>query len=219
MRRHLLKGAALLASAATLSGVAGASEALTPAAPAPPPPAVPHEHAATPVTAADSAQLATLGVLRRAAQAGDAVPERVRTHVAEALGPDVGANADLARRALRTASGEDVYVIPGRGWVCLASSAGPAGCTPTDQVAAGYAVSLQRLVSGAVRIGGLVPDGVARVTVRGTAGETASAEVSGNAWRAELGFTPADVSWARAGAAEVSVPVYVPADDLPNGNG
>lgn len=210
MRGSLLKGAALAAAIASLAGVAGASEALAPAAPAPPAAADPHAHAAQPITAPDSAQVALFGVLRRAAQPSDAVPDGVRAHIAAAMGPDVGVNPGLARRALRTALGEELYVVPGRGWVCLASSAGAAGCAPTDQVALGYAVTLQRIPSG-VRLGGLVPDGVTTVTIRGAAGESATASAEGNAWRADVAFDPASVAWARGGASgEVSVPVSVP---------
>jgi hypothetical protein len=207
MRRPILKGAALIAAIASLAGVSGA---LAPAAPAPPAPADPHVHGAQPITAADSAQVALLGVLRRGAQATDAVPDRVRAHIAQAMGPDVGANPSLARRASQTSLGEDLYVVPGRGWVCLASSVGTAGCTPTDQVSQGYAVMLQRIPSG-VRLGGLVPDGVATVTIRGAAGESATAAAEGNAWRADVAFEPASVAWTRSGEkAEVSIPVHAP---------
>jgi hypothetical protein len=210
MRRPIMKGAALVAAVASLAGVAGASEALAPAAPAPPVPADPHVHGAQPITAADSAQVALLGVLRRAAQPGDAVPDGVRAHIAEALGPDVGASPSLARRALRTSLGEDLYVVPGRGWVCLASSVGAASCTPTDRIAQGYAAMLQRIPSG-LRLGGLVPDGVSTVTIRGAAGETATVSTESNAWRADVAFEPASVAWTRSGEkAEVSVPVYAP---------
>jgi hypothetical protein len=208
MRRSILKGAALVAVGASLAASAGASEALAPAAPTPPAPADPHVHGAQPITAADSAQVGLLGVLRRADQPGDAVPDRVRAHIVEALGPDVGANPSLARRALRTALGEDLYVVPG--WVCLASSVGVAGCTPTDQIAQGYAVTLQRIPSG-IRLGGLVPDGVSTVTIRGAAGESATAPTESNAWRGDVAFEPASVAWTHDGdRAEVSVPVYAP---------
>lgn len=209
MRRPILKGAALAAAIASIAGSAGATEALAPAAPAPPAPADPQAHGSQPIAAADSAQVALLGVLRRDAEPGDAVPDGVRAHIAQALTPDVGANASLARRALRTALGEDLYVVPGRGWVCLASSGGVAGCAPTDQIALGYAVTLQRIPSG-LRLGGLVPDGVASVTIRGAAGESATATAEGNAWRADVAFEPASVAWSRDRGTEVAVPVHAP---------
>jgi hypothetical protein len=202
--------AALAATAVALGGIAGVSEAAAPGAPEPPPLADPNEHAAVPIGAVDQAQLALLGVLRRGGRPDDAVPDRTRDQVAAALGPDVGANAGLARHALRTALGEDLYVVPGRGWVCLTSTTAPASCVPTERVAEGYGVALQRIPSG-FRLGGLVPDGVAGVEVRGTAGETATATAEGNAWRADVAFEPAAVAWTRAGVdGEVSVPVTAP---------
>lgn len=211
MRRPIMKGAALVVVAASLAGSAGATEALAPAAPAPPAPADPQARNAEVISAPDSAQVALLGVLRRDVQAGDALPDDVRAHIAESLAPSLGANASLARRALRTALGEDLYVVPGRGWVCLAASAGVAGCTPTDQIAQGYAVMVQRIPSG-IRLGGLVPDGVASVTIRGAAGESATTRAEGNAWRADVAFEPVAVAWTRTddAAGEVSVPVHAP---------
>jgi hypothetical protein len=209
--RSLAKLTALGASAVALGGVTVASEAAAPDAPPPPPPAVPSDHAAAPVDGPDQSQLALLGVLRRDREPSDAVSAGTLSHVDATLGPDVGANPALARRALRTGFGEDLYVVPGRGWVCLASSDGPANCTPTDRLDQGYAVALQRIPSG-FRLGGLVPDGVTQVQVRGAAGQTATVMAESNAWRADVGFEPSSVAWTRAGdASEVSVPVYVPA--------
>ncbi|HWI72534.1 MAG TPA: hypothetical protein VNT55_11295, partial [Baekduia sp.] len=142
------------------------------------------------------------------AQPTDALPDAARAHLAAGATPDLGANAALARRALSTALGEELYVVPGRGWVCLTSTAGAGMCTPTDQIAAGYAVGLQQIPSG-YRLSGLVPDGVTRVEVRGAGGATAATEVSGNAWRADVAFAPARVAWT-GGAGEVSVPVFPP---------
>jgi hypothetical protein len=197
-------------TAAALGGIVGASEAAAPGAPAPPPPADPSTHAATPIAAPDQEQLALLGVLRREGRPEDAVPDRTREHVDRSLGPDVGANAGLARHALRTGLGEDLYVVPARGWVCLTSSTGPANCVPTARIAEGYGAAVQRIPSG-FRLGGLVPDGVARVEVRGADGASATVESEGNAWRADVPFEPSAVAWTRAGAAdEVSVPVGAP---------
>jgi hypothetical protein len=99
--------------------------------------------------------------------------------------------------------------VPARGWVCLESSAGSGTCAPTDRIADGYAVALQAIPSG-FRLGGLVPDGVARVEVRGSDGSTQDADVSGNAWRADVAFVPAAVAWTGADGAERAVPVSPP---------
>jgi hypothetical protein len=206
----LFKGLAAVAATASLAGVAVAA---TTGAPAPPPPAVPQDHGAAPlITAADTAQLATLGVLRRAAEAADTPPDAVRAHVGNGAAPDLGANPALARHALTTALGEQLYVVPARGWVCLESTAGAGTCTPTDRIAEGYAVGLERIPSG-YRLGGLVPDGVARVEVRGADGARAAAEVASNAWSADVAFVPSSVAW--TGGAGEEVVTVVPPPDAP----
>jgi hypothetical protein len=206
MRHQMIKGAAAVAVAAAL---AGAAVAATTDPPAPPPPAVPHEHDAGQIGAADSAQVALLGVLRRGAEPSDALSGSARTHVAAGATPDLGANASLARRALTTSLGEELYVVPARGWVCLTSSTATGVCSPTDRIAEGYAVGLEQIPSG-FRLSGLVPDGVASVEVRGAGGATATSEVSDNAWRADVGFLPTAVAWTGS-AGEKVVPVTVPA--------
>ncbi|MCW2983797.1 MAG: hypothetical protein JWR63_1367, partial [Conexibacter sp.] len=138
----------------------------------------------------------------------DALPDSARAQVAHGAGPDLGANPDLARHALTTALGEELYVVPARGWVCLTSTAAAGSCTPTDRIAEGFAVSLQQIPSG-YRLSGLVPDGVSRVEVRGAGPETASAEVADNVWRTDVTFTPARVAWT-GGAGEKVVPVTPP---------
>jgi hypothetical protein len=185
--------------------------AATTGAPAPPPPAIPQDHdAGPPIAAADTAQLAALGVLRRTADAGDAPPDGVRALVTDGPAPALGANPALARHALTTALGEGLYVVPARGWVCLASTDGAGTCTPTDRIAEGYAVGLRPIPSG-YRLGGLVPDGVARVEVRGADGTRAAAEVTGNAWSADVGFAPSSVAWT-GDAGEKVVPIVPPPD-------
>jgi hypothetical protein len=208
LRSTLAKGVAAVAATASLAGVAVAA---TTGAPDPPPPAVPQDHGAAPmIDAADTAQLSLLGVLRRAAQPDDAAPDAVRAHVGDGAAPDLGANVALARHALTTALGEGLYVVPARGWVCLESTTGGGTCTPTDRIADGYAVGLEAIPSG-FRIGGLVPDGVARVEVLGAGGTTAEADVTGNAWRADVPFAPSSVAWA-GDAGEKAVPIIPPPD-------
>jgi hypothetical protein len=204
MRHPIIRIAAALAATASLAGVAVA--AAPDGSPAPEP-ALPEHHNAVAITAADADQLATLGVLRRDAEAGDAVPDGVRRLIAQGSGPGLGANPELARRALTTALGESLYVVPARGWVCLTSTASIGSCTPTDRIAEGYAVALRVIPSG-YRLSGLVPDGVDRVQVRGE-DATAEAVTSNNAWAVDVAFAPTSVA-GTGPAGEKAVPVSAP---------
>jgi hypothetical protein len=204
MGRPILRLAALLAASASLAGVAVAAGTDGPPAPDP---ALPERNDAATVTVVDRDQLATLGVLRRDAEPGDAIPDGARQHTEAGSGPGLGANPDLARRALRTPLGEALYVVPARGWVCLTSTAEVGSCTPTDRIADGYAVSLRPIPSG-YRLSGLVPDGVARVEVRGAVLRL-STGVGENAWLLDVPFVPTSVAWTGA-AGERTVPVAAP---------
>ncbi|HMJ37637.1 MAG TPA: hypothetical protein VK501_27270 [Baekduia sp.] len=203
-RRTLIKVASVLATAASVAGVAVAA---TTGAPPAPPPAVPQDRSAQTVTAADATQEATMGVLRRAVGRGDTLPQAARDHVARGAGPSLGANPALARLALTTPLGEQLYVVPARGWVCLTSSEARGTCTPTDRVAEGYAVSLRPIPSG-FRLSGLVPDGVDRVEVRGD-GQVGTAAPAGNAWQTDVAFEPKAVAWTGPNGERV-VPVSAP---------
>jgi hypothetical protein len=208
---RILRTAAMLAASASIAGVAIAAADGGPA-PAPAP-AVPEHNDAVAITAPDADQLATLGILRREAEAADAAPDGVWQLIARGSGPGLGANPDLARRALTTALGESLYVVPARGWVCLTSSSGQGSCTPTDRIADGYAVGVAAIPSG-FRLSGLVPDGVARVEVRGAGGATAAATPSGNAWQADVVFAPTTVAWSSPHG-DREVPVAIPATGPP----
>ncbi len=112
---------------------------------------------------------------------------------------DLGANVALARKALTTASGEDLFVVPSRGGVCLATTKGTFTCGSDEAAAAGR-------VAGAIICGpglpedqismfGLMPDGVERVTVRRADGSGLDIPVRGNAYAAELNkFEPLPVA-------------------------
>jgi hypothetical protein len=206
-RRTLIKTLAVLVATGAVAGVAVAA---TSAPPAPTPP-VPQDRTALKITAVDSTQEAAVGILRRPVDKGDAVPDNVRDLVAHDSGPALGANLALARKALTTALGEQLYVVPARGWVCLESSAGTSNCVPTDSIADGYAVSLQGIPSG-FRMRGIVPDGVGRVEVRGNDGETAVTAPVSNAWTVDVAFSPTSVAWT-GDAGEKVVPVSAPVPD------
>ncbi|HEY4099118.1 MAG TPA: hypothetical protein VGM33_26570 [Baekduia sp.] len=206
-RRTLIKTAAVLVGTGALAGVAVAATSAPPA----PPPAVAQERSATKIVAVDATQEATLAVLRRPVAKDDMPDDDVRQLVASGAGPSVGANPALARKALTTPTGEQIYVVPGRGWVCLAASGAMSNCVPTDRIAEGYAVSVQDIPSGS-RLRGIVPDGVDRVEVRGDSGETATTAPSGNVWTVDVTFAPTSVAWT-GDAGEKVVPVAAPPQD------
>jgi hypothetical protein len=203
-RRTLIKALAVVAGVGSVAGVAVAATTGGPPAPAP---AEPQQRSAQPIAAPDVQQQATLGILRRAVTRSDDAPQTVRDMVTKGSGPELGANAALARRAITTGLGEQLYVVPGQGWVCLMSSAGRSGCTPTTQITEGYAVQLQPIPSG-YRLAGLVPDGASRVDIRGDA-DSATTAPSGNAWTVDVAFEPKSVAWTGP-AGEKVVPVYAP---------
>jgi hypothetical protein len=202
-RHTLMKAVASLAAAGSIAGVAVAATS----SPPPPAPAVPQERSAAQITEVDSAQASSMAVLRRSVAKSDDVPAGARDLIARGSGPALGANPALARLALTTRLGEQLYVVPASGWVCLTSSEASGICTPTDRIAEGYAVGLRGIPSG-FRLSGLVPDGVDRVEVRGER-EAASTATSGNAWQADVAFEPKSVAWTGP-AGEKVVPVSAP---------
>jgi hypothetical protein len=194
-----------------LSSAVGVAVGATGGAPPAPEPAAPEQRTAAVIGAVDAQQLQTLSVLGRTATRTDAVPAAARALIEHGSGEAVGANPDLARRALTTALGEALYVVPARGWVCLTSSGGHGLCATTAQIAEGYAVGLEGTPSG-YRLSGLVPNGVGRVEVRAD-GQTASVAPSGNAWQADVTFAPKTVAWtgpAGERVVEVSPPPPAP---------
>jgi hypothetical protein len=197
----------IVAALVGLASAAGVAVAATSSAPPAPAPATPEQRTAQTITAVDRTQEATMGVLRRTVGRADALPQAARDHVARGAGPSVGANPALARLAITTPLGEQLYVVPGRGWVCLTSSEAKGMCTPTDRIAEGYAVGLQGIPSG-FRLAGLVPDGVDRVEVRGH-GATATVAAANNAWTEDVAFEPELVAWTGP-AGEKVVPVSAP---------
>jgi hypothetical protein len=206
-RRTLIKVLAVVGAAGSIAGVAFAATTSSPA----PAPAVPQERSATAISQVDDVQGSTMGILRRTVAKSDEVPAAARDLIAHGSGPALGANPALARLALTTRLGEQLYVVPASGWVCLTSSEASGICSPTDRIAEGSAVGLHGIPSG-FRLSGLVPDGVDRVEVRGER-ETASTATSGNAWQIDVAFEPTSVAWtgpAGEKVARVSVPPAAP---------
>ena len=155
------------------------------------------EAAARPtVGAVEGEQAAAISELRRPRRPDDALPAAWEAAIREAAanGRGWGANPDLSRR---TAPG--VWIVPGRGYVCLASSSpsdGSAGfgCASNEDVGRGRLAPSDVDGNGTGVLTGIVPDGVPSVELVDRDGSARSASVARNTYRAPI---DADLSEAR----------------------
>jgi hypothetical protein len=154
------------AAAAVASGENGSS------------PSMGHEQ----VQSIDGAAATAVGVLREQRSSTDGMPPQVAARMA-AHAP-FGMNPALSRRAIGNAT-NSVYVIPARGRVCASLTVGDGAnliCPSTGDVASGRsAPATVTIETGGIAVYGIVPDGVASVTVR-TAGSSAVVATERNAY-------------------------------------
>lgn len=157
----------------------------------------------------DQAQL--IGALARDRQSGDDVPDSVRQRLwrtRELKRNRAGFNIDLARR-VRAPRGIGAWIVPGRDQICLITT-DPAGerfgfsvdCQGLAQTTRGELsaewVAGDDPAEGKSTIIGVVPDGVAEVTIRERNGSQRSIPVQSNAYMVE-GGRPTTVSFSGAG--------------------
>lgn len=191
--RTMIRIALLTAAAVASGGVAlatGAGDDET----APPP------SGNSAVAQVEPDQAAAYAVLRRKQTAADRVPEEHRAFVESGMTDDFGASPGLSRRATTTASGNPVYVIPGRGHVCMYvidELGGSGSCNRTSEAVKGYMVGSSSSAGrpGIVQIFGLVPDGVDEVVLRTRDGATEVTRPEGNAFAFETAGKPQQVEW------------------------
>lgn len=153
---------------------------------------------ATSAVTRDQAQL--IGALARDRQAGDDVPDSVRQGLGrtrELKRNRAGFNIDLARR-VRTPGGSDAWIVPGRDQICLITT-DPAGerfgfsidCEGLAQTTRGELsaewVTGDDPAEGKSTIIGVVPDGVAEVTIQERNGSPRAIPVQSNAYLVEGG--------------------------------
>jgi len=149
--------------------------------------------------------LATLthrfGALARARGASDTLPQ----YAAETVGADFalpfGANPALSRRVL-VRSGTVMYVVPGRGFVCLVTQAGVGSCVSAADAVAGKFFVLEQgqgVPRGDTRLYGFVPNGVRTVSLSTVHGPTVHVQVRDNAWLLETHRLPASIRWNNLG--------------------
>lgn len=169
----------LAAPAVVLATSAGAGET---------PPAEIEAAARPTVGAVEGEQAAAISELRRARRPDDELPEAWEVAIREsaANGRGWGANPDLARH---TAPG--AWIVPGREYVCLASSSprdGSVGfgCASNEDVGRGRLAPSDVDQHGTGVLTGIVPDGVPSVELVDRDGSTRSAPVTRNTYRAPI---------------------------------
>jgi hypothetical protein len=158
------------------------------------------------VTAVEPELAESFGVLRDSA-ISDGSSSRLSSLVGDGPGRFFGANVELSRVSV-TRGDETLYVIPGRGGLCLAldwSEGVNVGCADIARAKAGYTLTTVGTRSGFITYG-LVPDEVSSITLRVPAGEDIRSDVVGNAYVVEASEPPTMLSYA-APNGRVDLPV------------
>lgn len=192
----------LLTSACVLACLAGGGAIATAGDDTEPAP-VPEAQAAdaAPVQEIQPEQAEELRPLRSDRTSEDVLPEVAREELTSGdnAGEHYGANPSLSRH---TAPG--VWIVPGDGYVCLASAtpgenAIGFGCATPEDVARGLLAPSDVDANGNGVLTGVLPDGVAEVRVIDKDGSERSAPVDRNTYRAaidanvkEVRFTDSD---------------------------
>jgi hypothetical protein len=139
---------------------------------------------------------AGVGAFRRAATPAD-VPTAVQQGKLTApVLNEAAADFELARRVVST-SRDDVWLVPGTDAVCVSSlrdgAGGSGGCASLDQIGRGYVVTTNGGAGGApgfrpheVFVVGVVPDGVASVTLNMKDADARTLAVNDNTFSADV---------------------------------
>jgi len=136
----------------------------------------------TTIVAAQPEQRRAFAVLSQPAQTPPPARRAAIVRVLSASRP-LGVNLALARR-VRTGAGEDAWVVPGDGSVCVIRDlTATAGCNTTREAIAHGMALLERdpLAHGYLLLG-IVPNSVRRVRVRSDRGVVATVPVSRNVY-------------------------------------
>lgn len=165
--------------------------------------------------AVDPALYQRFGVLRQPPSQSDALPGSAATSQAVRFGADLS----QARRALRTHSGDELFVVPTSGGLCLVSKLGRGEeCVPAGLVVQGQAatsvVCAPGLPPGTVEVAGLLPDGASAVSARLTDGKTTAVELGQNVYvldRPTNQPLPESITWRDAAGAHETA-TSMPAD-------
>lgn len=204
-KKMLLTGAFMVACLTGGGAIATAGD--DGAAPAPVPEA--KEAQAEPVTTVPDEQAEQIEQLDRAQTSDDALPDRWEDKLTEGDQADElwGANPELSRR---TAPG--VWVMPGDGYVCLANTTPGEGnlgfsCATPEDVERGLLAPADVDADGNGVLTGVVPDGVAEVTVVDKDGGTRSVPVERNTYRVAIDANLKEVRFQDAHGGEHVLPL------------
>ncbi len=146
-----------------------------------------------------------LAVFRRASTPADVLPGKLLATLGSF---DIVADGSLARRALVTASGTSVYLVPGETGICLVSSTQTeGGCSSpgaADSSGANWGVSCSPFLPNneTVEIAGIVPDEASNPTLVMSDGTTRTLHVEGNAYLEQFprhGALPIKLKWTTPG--------------------
>jgi hypothetical protein len=134
------------------------------------------------VTAIEPDARNALEVLDEHRLAIDLLPAEVAERVDE--NADFGMNPDLSRLAIGNTT-HSVFVVPARDHVCASLTVGEGAnfvCPSTDEVASGNASPATVTVAGGIAIYGIVPDGVASVSIQTGVSDSATLATEDNAY-------------------------------------
>jgi hypothetical protein len=205
-KRGVILSAAL--AVACLSG-AGALATADDQGAGPAPAAEAQDAQAQPVASVPEEQADQIQQLDRPRTSDDAMPAQWRQELTS--GPDAdqhwGANPYLSRR---TAPG--TWILPGDGYVCVANitpsdGALGFGCASTDDVKQGLLAPSDVDANGNGVLTGVLPDGVAEVTLVNNDGSTRAVSVDRNTYRAAIDADLKEVRFTDADGAEHILPM------------
>jgi hypothetical protein len=164
---------------------------------------------AEPVTAVPEEQADQIRQLERPRTGDDALPDRWSDKLTEGDEADEhwGANPDLSRR-----TGPGVWVMPGDGYVCLANTTPGEGnlgfgCATPEDVERGLLAPTDVDANGNGVLTGVLPDGVAEVTLVAKDGSTRSVPVERNTYRAAIDANLKEVRFTDAAGGEHVLPM------------
>lgn len=151
----------------------------------------------------------------REGQAASKIPAAVNT---PSVAQRFGTNPSLARSALAS-DGTRLYAVPGNGALCIATQ-GSAVCGSVDQAFAGATLVVElcspSLAPGDVAISGIMPDGVAEVTVA-SASSGKTVPVVTSVYHVEVpGDRVLTLAWQDAAGQSHAEPIPVPSDYSPD---